>query len=355
MLSLKDVAQAIGAELVDCDDPEQIVLSIAPIDRAVAGTVTFIHSRKYEPEVERCQATAVICHPNLRARPHKCALLLHEQPYVAFAKLMQKWFAEDPSWTGVSSKADVDPGAELAEPVSIAAFVSIGRGARIGKRVTLHPGVSIGAGAVIGDDTVIHANVSVYAGCEIGARCIIHSGAVIGSDGFGFASDTRLGEHVKIPQMGIVVVEDDVEIGANTTVDRAVFGQTRIGAGSKIDNLVQIAHNVQVGRGCILVSQVGIAGSTKLGNFVTLAGQVGVVGHIKLGDGVKVGAQSGVIEDLEAGGDYLGSPAMKAADMGRVIAAYVRGPELRKQVRALEKRLEGLEGGRKGQDDGGGA
>lgn len=339
-MTLSEIATYLEAELVDAKDPGLLIKGIAPVELAGPGMVTFIASDKYVQHLSDSQASAIICTKELAENPHSGALLIHDNPYLAFARLMQKWFARPQEWSGVHERACVEDGVELGEEVSIGPFVHVARGAKVGERVVIGSGSSIGPGAVIGDDTVIHANVSVYDRCRIGARNIIHSGAVIGSDGFGFATDLRRGVHEKIPQMGIVVVEDDVEIGANTTIDRAVLGETKIGAGTKIDNQVQIAHNVQVGRGCFLVSQVGVSGSSKLGNFVVLAGQVGVVGHITIGDQAQVGAQSGVTKDLPAGIKALGSPAMDGGRMKRIIASYLTLPELRSRVRKLEKRLD---------------
>jgi UDP-3-O-[3-hydroxymyristoyl] glucosamine N-acyltransferase len=193
--------------------------------------------------------------------------------------------------------------------------VAIGEGVTIGNDVVIHPNVSIGDGAAIGDNTTIHGNVSIYDGCRIGARCIIHSGAVIGSDGYGFA--TTRGRHHKIPQIGIVRIEDDVEIGAGTTIDRAALGETVIGEGTKIDNLVQVGHNVRIGRHCLLVSQVGVAGSTVLGDYVVVAGQSGFAGHLTIGDRVQVAAKSAVLEDVPAGMKVMGVPAMPFREFAR--------------------------------------
>lgn len=344
MMTLAEIAEFLSAELVPAPGQEDSgatpIQMLAPIEHAVPGTVTFLANDKYLPQLAGCEASAVICPPAMKDEARKTALLLHDNPYLAFALLAQKWFKEPDNWKGVSERAFVDASATVGESVTIEPFVSIAEGATIGERVTIRAGASVGRGAVVGDDTVIHQNVTVQDRCKVGARCIVHPGAVIGSDGFGFATDMKAMKHEKIPQMGVVVVEDDVEIGANTTIDRAVLGETRIGAGTKIDNLVQIAHNVQVGRGCFLVSQCGVSGSTKLGNFVTLAGQVGVVGHITVGDGAQIGAQSGVNREVPAGAKLLGSPAINGKEMLRVMATWPKLPEMRRRLRKLEKAVE---------------
>jgi UDP-3-O-[3-hydroxymyristoyl] glucosamine N-acyltransferase len=226
-------------------------------------------------------------------------------------------------------------------------LVSVGPGARVGARTILHPGVQLGEGVRVGDDCLLHANVAVREGCVIGNRVVLQPGCVIGSDGFGFAFDPE-GEgkgprHYKVPQIGIVVIEDDVEIGANCAVDRAALGVTRIGRGAKLDNLVQIAHNVEVGPLSIVVSQVGIAGSTKLGMGVVVGGQVGIVGHLEIGDGAKIAAKAGIMEDLEPGAVVSGSPSQPHVEWLKSMAVFYKLPALQKELRDLRKRLAELE------------
>jgi UDP-3-O-[3-hydroxymyristoyl] glucosamine N-acyltransferase len=243
---------------------------------------------------------------------------------------------------GVHRLADIAAGASIAPDASIAAFVTVGEGARIGPRTIVYPHATIGAGAVIGDDCVIHAGVSIRERVVIGDRVVIQDGAVVGSDGFGFAHRAD-GTHHKIPQIGGVVVEDDVEIGANATIDRPAVGETRIGAGTKIDNLVQIAHGVTVGRDVLLAAQVGIAGSTTIEDRVTLAGQVGVAGHLTLGAGVVATAQSGIPNSVEAGAFISGYPAIDNRDWLKSSAIFRKLPELKKTLADLQKRLDALE------------
>lgn len=340
MMTLGQIAELIGAEVFPADQKDTEVQGLAPIEKAAAGTVTFLNGKKFEGLLDSSEATAIVCEPKYRKRTfNSTALLLHNMPYVAFARLMQHWFKKEDNWIGVSERAYAHESATFGKEVSIHPFVSIASGVKIGERVTIHSGVSIGENVEIGDDTLIHANVSIYANSKIGKHVILQAGAVIGGDGFGFATDFLKGEHVKIPHAGNVILEDAVEVGANATIDRGVMGSTKIGRGSKIDNLVQVAHNVEIGQGCFLAAQAGIAGSTELGNYVILGGQVGVVGHLKIGDGVQVGAQSGIGKNCEPGSKWLGSPAIQGQEAKKSVIAFQKGPEIRRRVKALEGEL----------------
>jgi UDP-3-O-[3-hydroxymyristoyl] glucosamine N-acyltransferase len=248
---------------------------------------------------------------------------------------------------GTHPSAIVAPDAFIAADASIGPYVVIESGASIGARTVLGAGCYVGAGARLGEEVLLYPRVTVREECVLGDRVIVHSGTVIGSDGFGFVRDGDV--YRKLPQIGTVEIGDDVEIGANVTIDRATTGATRVGAGSKIDNLVQIAHNVQIGKSCIIVAQVGISGSTVLGDHVVLAGQVGVVGHIEIGDGATVGAQSGVSKSVKAGERMFGTPAMPLRQAKRIEASIRNLPELIQTVRALKRRVEELEGAPKPQ------
>lgn len=340
MLTLGEIADLIGAEVFPEDQKDTPAQALAPIEKAVAGTVTFLTGKKFEGLLDQCEATAIVCEPKYRKRDFKAtALLLHNMPYVGFARLMQHWFKKDDHWIGVSEKAYVHESVELGTQVSIHPFASVGEGSKIGEQVTIHAGVAIGENVEIGDGTLIHPNVTIYDNSKIGKGVILQAGSVIGGDGFGFATDFLKGEHVKIPHAGNVIIEDGVEVGANATIDRGVMGSTKIGRGSKIDNLVQVAHNVEIGQGCFLAAQAGIAGSAELGNFVVLGGQVGVVGHLKLGDGVQVGAQSGIGKNCAPGTKWLGSPAIEGQHSKKCAVAFQKGPQLRRRVKALEAEL----------------
>lgn len=337
-MRLSDLAERLGCRL-DGDGAIE-VYRLAALDKAGPGDLTFLSNSKYAAQLPLTRASAVIVNETVTGAP--CATLRTRQPYVAFAEAVALLMpAERPS-EGVSPLAAIDPTATIASGVSIAAFVCIGPGATVGARTILHPHVVVGAGATIGDDCVLHAHVSVREHVAIGARVIIQNGAVVGSDGFGFARRDD-GSHLKIPQMGRVVIEDDVELGAQTAVDRPAFGETRVGAGTKVDNLVQIAHGVRIGRHALLVAQSGVAGSTTLGDGVIVAGQSGVAGHLDLGRGVMVSAKSMVTKDVADGEHVAGIPATDVAEWRTLIVFMRRLPELRKTVGDLESRLAALE------------
>jgi len=262
-------------------------------------------------------------------------------PYLAFAKLLTLFHFRQSDPLGVMDGASIGNNVSMGSDVTVYAGATVMDGVKLGDRVLIFPGTVIYPGANIGDDVTIHANVTIRERCSIGNRVIIHCGTVIGSDGFGYAPDNE--KWYKIPQVGIVIVEDDVEIGANCAIDRAALEVTRIGRGSKIDNLVQIAHNCQIGENCMIVSQVGISGSTRIGNNVTLAGQVGVVGHLTIGDKSIVGAKSGVAGSLPPGSQVSGVPAFDHRDWLKCSAITPRLPQLKKSVASLEKRIAELE------------
>lgn len=316
---------------------------IAAIDDAGPGDLTFFVNPKYAAEVRETRASALIVGEHAAVNPPPGVVLLRAaNPYLAFARAAEV-FAPPPTIAkGIHRLASVAATASVAPDAAIAAFVSVGEHARIGARTILFPHVTVGDAAAIGDDCVLHARVSVRERVTLGNRVVVQDGAVIGSDGFGFARTTE-GTHHKIPQAGGVVVEDDVEIGANTTIDRPAVGETRIGAGTKIDNLVQVAHGVKIGKGVLLAAQVGIAGSTKLEDNVTLAGQVGVAGHLTIGAGVIATAQTGIPNSVEPGKMISGYPAIDNRDWLKSSAIFRRLPELKKLVADLRRRLEELE------------
>ena len=313
------------------------------LERAQAGELTFFANRKYARALGETKASAVIVGDKEDAAvPDGAARLRAADPYLAFALAVELFAPRSNAVTGVHRLADVGTGAVIAPDASIAAFVSIGEGARVGARTVVYPHVTIGSGASIGEDCVIHARVSIRERVVIGNRVVVQDGAVVGSDGFGFAHRAD-GTHHKIPQLGGVIVEDDVEIGANAAIDRPAVGETRIGAGTKIDNLVQVAHGVTIGRDVLLAAQVGIAGSTTIEDRVTLAGQVGVAGHLTLGKGVVATAQTGIPNSVDAGSFISGYPAIDNRDWLKSSAVFRRLPELRKALADLQKRLEALE------------
>jgi UDP-3-O-[3-hydroxymyristoyl] glucosamine N-acyltransferase len=273
-----------------------------------------------------------------------CAVLRTRHPYLAFAEAVAMLTPSTRPAPSISALASIDPTATIGADVMLGPFVVIGPHARIGARSVLHPHVVIGAGATIGPDCMLHAHVSIREGVTIGARVVIQNAAVIGSDGFGFAKRDD-GTHQKIPQVGRVVIEDDVEIGAHSAIDRPAVGETHVGAGTKIDNLVQVAHGVKIGQNVLLAAQVGIAGSTVLEDGVVMAGQSGVTGHVHLGRSAVVGAKSAVTKDVDAGQHVAGIPAGDVVEWREAVVLIRRLPELKKAITDLEARLAALEGG----------
>lgn len=338
-VTLDEVAKAVGGTVIGDGSIE--ITGVAGIREAQEGELTFLANPRYEAYLSKTRASAIIVaedHLEL-GKP----LIQNANPYLAFLNAV-RFFAGDGERPaeGTHSTAVVARDACVGPGASIGPLVTIGPGASVGARSVLHPGCVLGARARVGADTLLYPNIVIREDCVVGDRVIIHAGTVIGSDGFGFVRDGDV--YRKLPQVGNVVVEDDVEIGANVTIDRATTGTTRIGSGSKIDNLVQIAHNVQIGKNCILVSQVGISGSTSVGDHVILAGQVGVVGHIEIGAGAMIGAQSGVSKSVKAGERLFGYPARPVAQTKRIEASLRQLPELIQKVRELRHRVEELEG-----------
>jgi UDP-3-O-[3-hydroxymyristoyl] glucosamine N-acyltransferase len=334
---LKELADWVGGRVVG--DGEVEISGVGSIEEAHPGEITFIAHPKYLPKLEKTQASAIIVSKEvpLTNKPLLCV----SNPYLAFVKILHLFFQKVYSPRGVDPKAWISPNALLGKDLTIYPFVYVGDGCQIKDRVILYPGVYVGEDSVIDEDSVLFPNVSVYPRSIIGKRVILHSGVVVGSDGFGYVKDGK--KNVKIPQVGRVVIEDDVEIGSNTTIDRATLGETVIRRGVKIDNLVQVAHNVVIGEDSIIVAQVGISGSTKIGSNVTLAGQVGVVDHVEIGDNVIVGAQSGVAYDLAPNQAYTGSPPLPHREFLRAISVFPKLPEMRKTLLEMEKRLAEIE------------
>jgi UDP-3-O-[3-hydroxymyristoyl] glucosamine N-acyltransferase len=337
-LKLREIAERLGCRLEG--DGEVEVGGVAGIEDAGPGEITFLANSRYTRALQSTRASAVILGEEAPRAP--CAMLRSDAPYLVFARAVGLLNPTPSIEPGVHRLADVDPSATLGAGVSIGPFVSIGPGATIGSRVVILPHVTVGLGATIGDDCLLHSHVSIRERVVLGSRVVVQDGAVLGSDGFGFAKRPD-GSYEKIPQPGVVVIEDDVEIGANTTIDRPAVGETRVRAGAKIDNLVQVAHGVRVGRNTLLCAQVGIAGSSTVGDGVVLAGQVGVAGHLDVGDGVVATAQTGIPNTVEANTLISGYPAIPNRDWLKASAVFKRLPELKKAVADLEARLEALE------------
>lgn len=337
-MKLSDLAARLQCRLDGDGDLD--VRRVAGIAEAGPGDLTFFANPKYLAALKATRASAVIL--GERADPAPCAMLRTANPYLAFGKAVAL-FADD--WKpqpGVHHRAFVAEGARVAADASIGPFAVVSEGASIGARTILHAHVTIGRRASVGDDCVVHARVSVRERVTVGHRVVIQDGAVVGSDGFGFAHAAD-GTHIKIPQVGGVVIEDDVEIGANTTIDRPAIGETRICAGAKIDNLVQVAHGVTIGRNVLLAAQVGIAGSTAIEDSVTLAGQVGVAGHLTIGTGTIATAQTGIPNSVPAGSFVSGYPAIPNRDWLKASVVFRKLPELRQTIIALEQRIAELE------------
>jgi UDP-3-O-[3-hydroxymyristoyl] glucosamine N-acyltransferase len=335
--SIREIAKFLGGEI--CGDGNALIENIRPIDEAQEGDLTFLANPKYREWLAATKASAILVSPGVEA-PGK-TLIVVKDPYLHLGKLLAVFYPEAVPSPGIAGGAYIAEGANVSKEAKIFSGVTVEKGARISRGVVLYPGVYIGPDVVIGEGTIIYPNVTLYRRTVIGCRVIIHAGAVIGSDGFGFARPGVAND--KIPQVGYVQIDDDVEIGANTTIDRGTLGRTWIQKKAKIDNLVQIAHNVVIGEYSIIVAQTGISGSTKLGKGVITGGQAGLVGHINLGDHVMVGAQSGVHEDVPAHQVISGSPHMPHREWLRVMATLSKLPEMRKTLQELQRRIAELE------------
>ena len=337
-MKLQDIAARLGCTLEG--DGAIEITHVARIEDAGPGALTFFANPRYASELRSTRASAVILGERAEGAP--CAMLRTREPYVAFGRAVGLFAPRERPEAGIHPAACVAPGADVAPDASIGALVVVEAGARVGPRTVVHPNVTIGREAQLGEDCVVHSGVSIRERVRIGNRVVIQNGAVVGSDGYGFARRAD-GTHEKIPQVGDVIVEDDVEIGANSAIDRPAVGETRIGAGTKIDNLVQIAHGVAVGKRVLLAGQVGIAGSTTIEDDVTLAGQVGVAGHITIGKGVIATAQTGIPNSVEAGSFISGYPAIPNRDWLKASAIFRKLPELRKELAELQRRIARLE------------
>lgn len=342
--TLEELAALAGG--VVKGDGKALIAGFASLEEAGPGQIAFAADKKYLSLAKASKASAIILSEEVEGVSN---VLLAKNPQLAFAKVVEALSPAAHPSPGISPRADVSDKAKVGANVSIQSFCVVEEGAEIGDGAILYPGVCVGKGARIGKGSVLYQGVAVREGCIIGERVIIHCNSVVGSDGFGYARDKAA--YVKVPQKGIVRVEDDVELGACVTVDRAAIGETVIGRGTKIDNLVQIAHNVRIGEDTVIVAQAGIAGSTRVGSRSQIGGQVGIVGHITIGDEVGIGAKSGVINDLPSRGVFSGIPAMPHGEWLRAQAVIQKLPELKKKIAGLEKRLIELEEGRKAQKE----
>ena len=330
------IAGFLGGEIVG--DKTAAVHTVSSIEQGKAGSLAYLTNLKYEPFLYTTQASIVLVDRTFTpSQPVSATLIKVDNAGACVVKLLEMYNAAKPRRTGISSRAAVSEKATVGENCYVGDFAVVEEGAKIGPGCQIYPQVYVGASVEIGEGTTLYPGVKIYEGCKVGARCILHAGAVIGADGFGFMPNAE-GGFDKIPQLGNVVIEDDVEIGANTTVDRAVMGATKIGSGTKLDNLIQVAHNVEIGHDTVMAAQVGIAGSTKVGANGMIGGQVGIAGHITVGDRVNIGAQSGIPNSVGDGARVLGSPAIPALQFARISAALKQLPDLITRVGKLEKR-----------------
>lgn len=332
-LLLSDLAARIGARLVGRGDAT--VRGIAPIEEAGPEQVTFLANPRYLRFARESRAAAIIA--KVPVEGASAAFLLTDNPYFAFARAVEAFHPAQRPPAGISPLACIDPSARLGAEVTVSPFAVVGEEASIGDRTVLHPGVCVGKGAAVGDDCILYPRVVLYHGVRIGSRVILHAGCVVGSDGFGFAPAGS--GYRKIPQIGTVEIGDDVEIGANTAIDRAALGVTRIARGSKLDNLVQVGHNVVIGEDTVIAAQAGIAGSCRIGRRVMIGGQAGLAGHLEIDDGIMLGAKSGVPDSLRAGESraWSGIPAMPHPTWLRMAKLIPRLPELFRRVKRLEE------------------
>ncbi len=339
--TLAELANLVkGRVLGDGNTP---IAAARPLAAAGPGDITFLEDERYSKQLRASQAAAAIVGPHFRDLAHERGMPAIEvdDPLGAFVAIRSHLGSvQTTRWTGIHPKAFVAPSAQIGEDVAIYPFAYVGENAVVGQGSTLHPGCVVGARCAVGREVVIHPNAVLYEGTRIGDRAEIHAGTILGGDGFGYR--LHEGRHQKIPQTGWVEVGEDVEIGANCTIDRGTFDATRIGAGSKIDNLVMIGHNNQIGRHNILCGQVGIAGSCTTGDYVVMAGQAGIKDHVEMGDRVMVGAQAGVHRNIPAGQNVLGSPAIPIKEQRQLFVMIARLPEMSKQLRELSNQVAAL-------------
>jgi len=345
-LRVAELASLVGGRVIG--DADRAISGVSTLEAAAPHDLTYVESARYVRQLQATRAGAVLV-PDGVDPPARLSAIRVTHPALAMVVVIDALLPATRAITSVSPLAVVPADARLGPDVGIGPYAVLGDEVEVGARTEIHPGVTIGPRTRIGEDCVLHAGVHVYADTIIGDRVILHSGSVIGADGFGYVREplpTEAGEpfrHRKVRQVGRVVLEDDVEIGANSAVDRAALSETRIGRGTKIDNLVTIGHNSRVGRHCIVVGQTGLSGSSTLGNYVTLAGQVGVTGHLTIGDGAVVGAQSGVTKSIAPGHVVLGSPAVEGGRAKRALALLEWLPQFKKRLAAHDARLRALE------------
>lgn len=335
--TLSEIAAFVGGRI--SGDGGIRIERIRGIDDAGEGDLTFVANPKYRKKIETTGASAILVASEMACTGKN--LLIVEEPYIALSRLLALFHPEEEEKAGINELACIEAGASVSPEAAVYPGVHICRGAKVERKAILYPGVFIGRDAIVGEASILYPRVTLYRRCLIGRRVIIHAGAVIGTDGFGFARPGQ--ENIKIPQVGYVQIDDDVEIGANTTIDRGTLGRTWIQRGVKIDNLVQIAHNVVIGEYSVVVAQVGISGSTQMGRGVIIGGQAGLVGHIQIGDHVMIAAGSGVHKDVSAGRVVAGKPHMPHGEWLKMEACRSKLPVMRESLSALQRRVAALE------------
>ena len=335
----KQIAAYIGGEIIG--DENATVCTFAKIEEGAKGALSFLANPKYASYIYDTQSSIVLVNNDfVPERPIQATLIKTANAYESLAKLMALYESVKPKKTGISPMASVATSATIGENVYIGPFVSIGEKAVIGDNTIIEANTSVGDSVTIGSDCILYSNVTIYHDCKVGNRCILHAGSVVGADGFGFAPGT--GGYEKIPQIGIAILEDDVEIGANTCIDRATMGATIIKRGVKLDNMVQVAHNVVIDEHTVMAAQCGVAGSTKIGSWCMIGGQAGISGHIKLGNQVKVGGHSGVTNKVQDGKAVMGYPAFEHSQFARATVIFKKLPEMYREMDALKKEIESL-------------
>lgn len=336
----KDIA-ALLRGVVD-GDGEVTVNNVSKIEEGKPHTLAFLANPKYEQYIYTTEASIVLVNKDFQpAQPVKCTLIKVDSAYDAIATLLQMYESMRQRPTGIEQPSFIDQSATIGDNPYVGAFAYIGKNVKIGNNVSIYPQAYIGDGVTIGDNSTIFSGVKIYHGCRVGANCTIHASTVIGADGFGFAPNSD-GTYKKVPQIGNVVIEDNVEIGANSCIDRATMGSTRIEKGVKLDNLIQIAHNVVVGENTVIAAQSGIAGSSKIGKRCVFGGQTGMVGHLTVGDNVQVAAQSGIASNIKNDVILRGSPAFEFAKYQKCIAIFRKLPDMYSSINQLEKDIKNL-------------
>lgn len=337
--SAKQIAEYIQGVIIG--DEEATVHTFAKIEEGIPGALSFLSNPKYTHYIYDTKSSIVLVNKDFQPeRDIQATLIKVDNAYESLAKLMTLYEMSKPKKSGIDSLASVAASAKIGKNVYIGAFACIEEGAEIGDNAYIHPHVTVGCNAKVGENTILYPQVTIYHDCRVGNQCIIHAGAVIGADGFGFAPSAE--GYEKIPQIGIAIIEDNVEIGANTCIDRSTMGATIVHKGVKLDNLIQVAHNVEVGSHTVMASQVGIAGSTKIGEWCMFGGQVGVAGHIQIGDHVNVGAQSGIPGNTKAGSSLMGYPAIEPKQFARSSAVFKKLPDMYSELGRLQREIEEL-------------